>query len=348
MKAPGDREPHDTRSAWPGDQGANPALRRRARSSRGALCLWLLFLVLSTAGAAIDATGFKDSPASAGDAKRAVVAGDQHACLRCHAMTNLAYRNPADGRIIDLSVDGGAFRHSIHGGLACVDCHLDSYRRYPHPELPAPGDLDCIGCHREDDKDLVRNWLDLAAQFKRSVHAVSKAPEAAGFSCHSCHDPHRFRPATVGEPIAAIVRSHNQVCLSCHQGLIVPASLSHGWLPNRNAHWDAVRCVDCHTPVAPPANHEILAAAQSAKQCVECHSTDSQLLVRLYHYQSQEDIARRGLIAKAVYNEAYVIGMSKSPALDRISLMLMGLLVLLLAAHGVGRYLARRTQGRSQ
>jgi hypothetical protein len=91
-----------------------------------------------------------------------------------------------------------------------------------------------------------------------------------------------------------------------------------------------------------------LPAEESAENCVDCHSTNPQLLARLYHFRSEEDIARRGLLAQAVFNEAYVVGMSKSPMLDRISLMIIGLMVLLLTAHGVGRYLAHRANRRSR
>ncbi|MFB1489257.1 MULTISPECIES: nitrate reductase [unclassified Thiocapsa] len=308
------------------------------------LCVGLL--ALSAPADTIEAA-LPDTADQTLDLQLAEAAADRHACLRCHAMSTLAYRNPENGDIVDLSIDREGLAHSVHGELACIDCHRRSYRRYPHPDRPAPGDLDCIGCHEDDDQNLSRGWVDIDAEFKHSVHAVSDSPKAAGFSCHSCHDPHRFRPAAVGDPIAQIVRNHNGVCLSCHEELIAPSSTSHDWLPNRDAHWGSVRCVDCHTPVALFANHEILPAEDSAKNCVSCHSADSQLLARLYHFRSEEDIARSGLLAKAVFNEAYVVGMSKSPTLDRISLIIMGLMVLLLAAHGVGRYLARRANRRA-
>ncbi len=316
-------------------------LHTRCRQNTGAawllgFCLWLL---ASSIGAADDT--------SAAAEQRAEAEADQRACLRCHAMPTLAYRNPDDGRILDLSIDRDALAHSVHGELACIDCHRRSYRRYPHPERAAPGDLDCIGCHEDEDDGLSRGWVDIDKEFHLSVHAMSDAQEAAGFSCHSCHDPHRFRTAAVGEPIGQIVRNHNDVCLSCHQELVAPHSTSHDWLPNRDAHWQAVRCVDCHTPVALYANHQILPADQSEQNCVGCHSADSQLLARLYHFRSEEDIARSGLLAKALYNEAYVVGMSKSPMLDQLSLFLLGLTVMLLAAHGVGRYLAHRAKRKS-
>lgn len=323
-------------------RGAGPRPHRRR------LPLTLLCLLALGAGS-VPREGMA-APEQGGDGSEAVLAAaaaDRHACLRCHAMTTLAYRSPDDGEIVDLSIDPRGLSHSVHGDLACIDCHRRSYRRYPHPERPAPEEFDCIGCHRDDGDDLARDWGNIDAEYQRSVHAVSDDPRAAGFSCHSCHDPHRFLPAEVGEPVAQIVRNHNAVCLSCHEGLAARHDLSHDWLPNRNAHWQAVRCVDCHTPGAVHANHEILAAEESARNCVGCHSTDRALLARLYHFQSEEDIARRGLLAKAVFNEAYVIGMSRDPTLDRLSLVILGLVFLSLTAHGVGRYLAHRSNRRA-
>ncbi len=332
----------------PDPKGCPESMRDRLLRGRCLLAVRLC-LCLVALGATADRSdaAISEPGGEALDSRLSATAADRHACLRCHAMPTLAYRNPEDGKILDLSIDREGLAHSVHGELACIDCHRRSYRRYPHPDRPAPGDLDCIGCHEDDDRNLSRGWVDIDAEFKRSVHAVSDAPEAAGFSCHSCHDPHRFRPAEVGEPIVQIVRNHNGVCLSCHEELAAPFGTSHDWLPHRDAHWASVRCVDCHTPVADFANHEVLPAEKSEKNCVSCHSANPQLLARLYHFQSEEDIARSGLLAKAVFNEAYVVGMSKSPTLDRLSLVIMGLTVLLLAAHGVGRYLARRANRRA-
>jgi hypothetical protein len=330
----------------PTDRDRPASSAGRTRCGRWLLGIWLCLIALGTPAAHTEAAP-ADPGSAAAEANRSEAAADRHDCLRCHAMSTLAYRDPENGEIVDLSIDREGLAHSVHGELACIDCHRRSYRRYPHPDRPAPGDLDCIGCHEDEDQNLSRAWVDIDAEFKRSVHAVSDSPKAAGFSCHSCHDPHRFRPAAVGEPIAQIVRNHNGVCLSCHERLIAPSSTSHDWLPNRDAHWSSVRCVDCHTPVADFANHEVLPAEESEKNCVSCHSADPKLLARLYRFRSEEDIARSGLLAKAVFNEAYVVGMSKSPALDRLSLAIMGLMVLLLAAHGVGRYLVRRANRRA-
>jgi hypothetical protein len=347
MNALQDRAIHETARFRRNDEAPAPKARPALRLGRLLLGLSLGLLASGLSAAPVDAAP-PDSAANAVGVSSSEAEANQRACLRCHAMPTLAYRNPEDGQIRDLSIDRDALGQSAHGDLACIDCHRRSYRRYPHPDRPAPGDLDCVGCHEDEDDQLSRGWVDIDKEFRLSVHAVSDAPEASGFSCHSCHDPHRFRTAAVGEPIVQIVRNHNDVCLSCHQELAAPLSKSHDWLPNRDAHWGSVRCVDCHTPAALYANHQVLPAEESAKNCVDCHSSDPELLARLYRFRSEEDIAERGLIAQAVFNEAYVVGMSKSPMLDRLSLAIIGLVVLLLTAHGVGRYLVHRSSRRSR
>lgn len=318
--------------------------RRPIRSSRAVapILALLLTLALGLATHALAETVADDTTAAA----IAVVNEGQRDCLRCHAMSTLAYRDPANGEILSLVINPDALAHSAHGELDCTDCHRRSYRRYPHPEREPPNAFDCVGCHKGEGADLPYHWESIDAEFQQSVHARSESPKAADFSCHSCHDPHRFRMARVGEPLGEIIKRHNQTCLSCHQRLIAPGSSSHAWLPNRDAHWGSVRCVDCHTPAAGHADHQVLSAAESSPDCVGCHSTTPRLLERLYHFRSEEDIARDGLLAKAIFNEAYVVGMSRNPALDRLSLIGLGLVILLLAAHGVGRYLAHRAQSR--
>lgn len=322
------------------DQGVDRPLPARRSPPRLRLLFWILVVSTLMAPALAPATeGQPPTPAEA------AAAADRRACLRCHAMTTLGYRDPTHGEIVSLYIDPLALTGSVHGELACLDCHRRSYRRYPHPERAAPREFDCIGCHRDEGDDLGRQWEGIDAEFQRSVHALSDSPRAAHFDCHTCHDPHRFRLAEVGEPLPAIVARHNQVCLSCHQRLIAPHTSSHAWLPERAAHWDAVRCVDCHTPPAAQAHHEILSAEQTERHCVGCHSTNPRLLAGLYRFRSAEDIARDGLLAKAIYNEAYVIGMSRSPTLDRWGLIVLGLVLLLLVAHGLGRYLTRPRRG---
>ena len=87
---------------------------------------------------------------------------------------------------------------------------------------------------------------------------------------------------------------------------------------------------------------QILAAKDSNFDCVSCHSKEARLLDRLYQYRSETELARRGWLSQAVFNEAYVVGMSRSPLLDALGLGVIGLTLLGLIAHGWGRYRAYR------
>lgn len=270
-------------------------------------------------------------------------------CLRCHAMSTLGYRDPASGEIIELFISPEALAHSTHSDLACSECHGQRYRDYPHPEPSLDEMLGCVSCHEDDEASSKYQLARIQAEFEESVHvtAVESARDRP-VGCESCHDPHSFRVAQIGDPIEEIVTKHNRVCLSCHEAIRDDEIASHAWLPNPQRHRQAVRCVDCHTTGLGEASHQILPADQAARHCVGCHSRSAELLNRLYDYRSEEELARHGWLSKAVFNEAYVVGLSRNPALDRLSLIVLGLVTLVLAAHGLGRYLAaRRRRDRS-
>lgn len=260
-------------------------------------------------------------------------------------METIAYRDPQTREIVDLSLDPLALSHSVHGEMACTECHRRSYRRYPHPQQAERESFNCVGCHADDAISATYDFNKIDAEYARSVHVAPGAKRAEEFSCHSCHDPHVFDVSRVGQEIAEIVRDGNQVCVSCHKRVQDPLSGSHDWLPKRDQHWSAVRCVECHTPVSDtPAriSHQILPAEDSNRACVACHSKDASLLNSLYAYRSEEELARQGLLSKALFNEAYIIGMSRNPTLDRISLVIIALTLLVLAGHGLARYLTHR------
>lgn len=270
---------------------------------------------------------------------------ERHTCLRCHAMETLAYRDPATREILDLSIDPRALSHSVHGEMECTECHKKGYRRYPHPESVRQESLSCVGCHEDDPAEATYQLKRIESEYDLSVHVAPGAKHADRFSCHTCHDPHAFSVSRVGTDLAEVVRAGNAVCLGCHKRVANPAFGLHAWLPKREAHWTSVRCVECHTPTSDEPSrisHRILPADESHRDCVSCHSRDALLLGRLYRYRSAEDLERRGLFAQALFNEAYVVGMSRSPLLDAISLAILGLTLLGLIAHGVGRYLTHR------
>ncbi len=274
---------------------------------------------------------------------------ERKACLVCHRMETIAYRDPETGEIRDLHIDLERYARSNHADLGCTDCHERDYRRYPHAHGSADEGLRCVGCHDDDPKYQPYRFQKIEAELERSVHVGEDPDQPTGatprrkLTCFSCHDPHVFRATERGDDIAGIVQGHNRVCIACHTGLRDPVTAGHLWLPNRETHWRAVRCLDCHTPVSDLPSHEVLPAGQGVRTCDACHSKDSRLLGQLYAYRSEQSLAEKGLISMAVFNRAYVVGMSRNDTLDRVALGLIGLTLIGLAAHAVGRYRAYRT-----
>jgi len=278
--------------------------------------------------------------------------GDSAECMRCHWMETMAYRDRETREIVDLSVDADAYRHSVHHELACRDCHDRGYKHYPHRTSSADEALTCVGCHEEhqdDDQYDPPNLAGLDLEFQHSVHVIEASKP---FSCFSCHDPHAFKPLPNDTPVPKVVAVNNALCLDCHTGLLSPVPKGHDWLPRPQQHWASVRCLDCHTPLegrdlyAP--SHRVLSAAESNQNCVECHSRDGELLGQLYVHRAEQEREQEGFLAHAIYNDAYIIGMSRSPLIDRIGLAIVVLTILGIFAHGLGRYLASKRKGGSQ
>ncbi len=297
----------------------------------------------------------EDAPQDAG----AVV--DNGACLRCHRMTTLGYRDKTTGHLVNLAIDNHALQSSSHKKLACSRCHSgEGYDEFPHePPEATDGSVAtaghkskrprCPDCHQKEPKFQKYRFEKIARQVEKSVHHG----KASGFmGCFSCHDPHNFQVGSQKSDMADRVKVANQICLSCHAAEdrvvagVAPAlhalKASHRWLPNTERHWKVVRCVDCHTPKPGTVIHTVLPAKQANRACVACHTGDSILLSQLYRHQMLQERQKGGFINSMVMNDAYIIGMTRNRWLDIMSVAMLALTLAGLAAHGFGRWLAAK------
>lgn len=307
-------------------------------------------LAIGTAGLCLAFADGAQAQTQAGSLEQ--VRAENEPCLGCHS--EAGFSSGAHARIprqdiAEHFVDPAVFEKSNHGKVACVTCHVTGFASFPHIEKPSRQTNTCADCH-------ARIVLRIEEQFLKSVHE-RKLPKA--FTCTTCHDPHVFIHEKKFSLAREIVRQDNGMCLQCHADPERFARMTktamrdlhaiHHWLPNADAHWAAVRCVECHT-AAPQRvlSHEILAASGAERNCVACHSVDSALRVRLYRHLVAEEREQAGFLNSVIMNEAYVIGATRNRYLDLASLLLLGAVAGGIALHGAARIVAaliRRRRG---
>lgn len=159
-------------------------------------------------------------------------------CLGCHGDKNLK-----SDRGRSLYVDKARHGQSVHGGLACTDCHA-GLAEYPHP-TPVPR-ADCVSCHGDEAKEIAGG-----------VHASLEAE-----ACSGCHGPpHDVRPT--GKAVGA-------ECVGCH------ADEVSGYLSSVHGKADvlagagAAGCHSCHEPA-----HRMRSSADAASTIAKKNLADT-------------------------------------------------------------------------
>ncbi len=147
-------------------------------------------------------------------------------CLACHSAMKGRLKTSGGG-FIELNVNSEKFQNSVHGALACTDCHMrftDNPHASPGASVP-PGVLSlsskisakyhidpvaaaaCSKCHPETYEKV----LD-------SVHGknLTGKHQTDGPLCLDCHgSPHYIVP--VKDPDSSVSRGHEvQTCGRCH------------------------------------------------------------------------------------------------------------------------------------
>jgi len=192
-------------------------------------------------------------------------------CLECHGDTTMEETLP-DGRTLSLSVDLQTYRASVHGGGACVTCHVDA--KAPHERLKK---VSCGRCHGDAEKSY---WG--SSHGKLHAKGVTDVP-----ACHDCHGKHDIRKSM--DPSARTFRLNIvATCLRCHKDQALERKYDlpdrevmaayehsvHGMGSKKSGLLGSAVCVDCH------GNHEILPGDQPRSathrqniptMCGKCH-----------------------------------------------------------------------------
>ena len=307
----------------------------RATSLLGAVALFAMSLLAPARGATLDA--------------------ESQACQGCHAISDWEINDPVTGRLTHLSIEPEAYAHSSHGSVPCRSCHGWGYDEIPHRGSSEHPIYECVFCH---DKDPGVEHLRLSqrkADLRGSVHGDT---EAGPLDCHTCHDPHIFQLVNDSDdPLLRIERS-NAICLRCHGPETDPrgrfgqedAAPYHAAFPNYANHLRKVKCVVCHTARANDGagtRHEILTSDLSLRECEQCHTPSSAILDAIYgpqHLGTKAGLARLPGPGVEVVGDAYVMGSTRSPRLERLSVVGFAATCLAIVLHGLARavYALRR------
>ena len=274
---------------------------------------------------------------------------ESEACQGCHAVSNWEIKDPVTGRIVHLSIEPEAYARSSHGSVSCRSCHEWGYAEIPHRGSSEHPIYECVFCHDKDPGVQHLRLPQRKADLRGSVHGDT---EAGPLDCHTCHDPHIFQPVNDSDdPLQRIGRS-NAICLQCHgpetdtRGLFVreDAAPYHAAFPNYADHLRKVKCVVCHTTRADAArgtHHEILSSDRSLLECELCHTPSSPILDAIYGPQSPGvEVGVPGRLpgpGVEVVDDAYVIGSTRSPQLERLSVVGFVAICLAIVLHGLAR-----------
>lgn len=221
-------------------------------------------------------------------------------CLACHQDPEAGRENGSSVAVLP-----EPFAKSVHGPMACVDCHVDLAATGDFPHRAKLRKVDCGSCHEDIPKEL-----------RRSVHArVTAGPD--GPDCVSCHGPaHQILPRS--DPASMVAKVNlAATCGSCHsnpdflarhkipfarpvdayrlsvhgravaRGSLEAASCSdchgsHAVIPSRNPagktnHWKVPEtCGTCHKEVAKTYADSVHGQAvargvMGSPVCTDCH-----------------------------------------------------------------------------
>ena len=213
-------------------------------------------------------------------APAADTSGQNDLCLGCHGEKTMSTKH--GGRTISLYVDAKKFSSSVHGPLACTNCHADLEGvDFPHPK---PKKVQCGTCHAQEQEE-----------HAKSLHgkAVARGDPLAP-RCVNCHGNHDILPVKDKNSAVAPMKIPF-VCGQCHrEGTPVQTQRhidEHNIIENytESIHGEgllkkglvvAANCASCHTahsilPHTDPKSS--IARRNIAATCTKCHAEIEQV-----------------------------------------------------------------------
>ncbi|EGV50820.1 cytochrome b/b6 domain-containing protein [Candidatus Endoriftia persephone] len=205
-------------------------------------------------------------------------------CQECHAQKG--YSVPQDdhgaaGKRL-LHVDPDALGESVHGHLACTDCHAD-VEKLPHRK-DGLQTVDCVSCHQTIKGDWVPSkraaWLapepprvvTHTREYTLSAHADTSIANNA--TCATCHTAHYVFPSD--DSRASTYRLNSpEMCGACHEKQLKEYRQSmHGAALKTPWKGDSATCADCHSSHQVSDMEKTPAHRVVTENCGECHAAE--------------------------------------------------------------------------
>jgi formate dehydrogenase gamma subunit len=193
-------------------------------------------------------------------------------CLACHGQAGMT-----SGSGKNISIDPTKHAASVHGTLACQDCH-STIKDYPHPTKVAK--IQCASCHADE-----------ASHVPNSIH--SALGDAACVSCHgNAHE------------VALAAQLTPAKCAQCHADEAKEFRQSIHGQAAAAGDVDAPTCMSCHGPV-----HQIQTSADSAATvakknlpdtCASCHSNQQFLSRHKIPFAHPVELYKQSVHGRAV------------------------------------------------
>ncbi|MFY9976841.1 MAG: cytochrome b/b6 domain-containing protein, partial [Candidatus Sulfotelmatobacter sp.] len=259
-------------------------------------------------------------------------------CLACHGQAGM--KSDAGKSI---SIDPLKHADSVHGILACTDCHTQ-IKDFPHPAKVAK--VQCSTCHEDETSHMSTSvhaalGEEACQSCHGNVHEVTTAAGLAPAKCVQCHadEVKGFKQSIHGQAAAAGDPDAPK-CMSCHGPVhqIETSSDATSMVAKRNL---PDTCAACHSnqqflsrhkiPIAHPVElyrqsvhgRAVAAGNDAAATCSDCHGSHNILPARdakskINHWnvpgtcaQCHSQIAKTYL--ESVHGQAMTNGVTDAP-----------------------------------
>ena len=168
--------------------------------------------------------------------RRELTQAMQDTCRDCHKKKYKDYDDSLHATLVQAGNDEAPL---------CADCH-NAHTQASVKDTAPIDKTPCASCHDKIFQAYTKDVHGLArekhGEQRGNSEDESQDPRKDGRApiCADCHQSHAVQAASLGD-------GPKEACLSCHEATLQSHRV---WLPNTQAHFDAISCPACHAPTA--------------------------------------------------------------------------------------------------